>query len=123
MTPDQIEECLRNFTGSEEWVQYSPTLFPTVVLTDGARFVAQECGAFWLMDTISSHLPKVNDHFAVITLSRTGTQAVLTIADDDPASVIYAKQEFEYTDFPLDGIKMYAAYDGTYWCLMLRTEY
>ena len=51
---------LAQFTGTEAYHRWSP-LFPRMVLTDGAMFVAKHggtSGAFWLMDAIVSHQPK-----------------------------------------------------------------
>lgn len=51
----QIKSDLSQFTGSSTFTKFSP-LFPNVVLTEGAEFLADECGAYWLMDMIASHL-------------------------------------------------------------------
>ncbi len=32
-------------------------------------------------------------------------------------------QGINYTDFPLDEIKLYVCYDGEFWCVMLPSEY
>jgi hypothetical protein len=42
---------LRQFTGSEHWYRHG--LVRTVVFTDGAKYVADEAGAYWLLDTIA----------------------------------------------------------------------
>lgn len=47
------EKVLGNFTGTENWHKYS-AIMPKVLLTDGALYVANEGGAFWLMDIIGS---------------------------------------------------------------------
>jgi hypothetical protein len=49
------------------------------------------------------------------------SRAVLTYEDGNGNT--YAKQEIEYTDFPLEEIKVYACWDGTHWMLMLPSEY
>jgi len=40
-----------HFTGSEHW--YRHALNRDVLLTDGAKHVADEGGAYWLLDTIA----------------------------------------------------------------------
>ena len=120
---NEIEEHLPYFTGTEEWYRYSP-LFPNVLLTEGAAYIADSCDAFWLMDVISSHIPSIKgDQFAIAKLVRTGSSAVFTLADDEPAGVLYAKQNIEYTDFPLDEIRFYVIKDSENWTILLPSEY
>jgi hypothetical protein len=57
----------------------------------------------------------------VANLKVNGTRAVLTI--DDGNGNVYAKQNIEYTDFPLNEIKLYCSFDGEYWVIMLTSEY
>jgi hypothetical protein len=50
---------LAGFTGTTKWHRWSP-LFPKMVMTDGALYVAENAGkhgAFWLMDAIASYQP------------------------------------------------------------------
>ena len=42
---------LRQFTGSENWHRHG--LVPSVLLTDGAKYVADAGGAYWLLDEIA----------------------------------------------------------------------
>ena len=121
-TPAEIQAELPNFFGTEHWYQYSP-IFKNVLLTDGAKYIAEECGAYWLMDAIASYLGQITDQFVIATLTRTGTKARLILADDEPANQVYATQEIEYTDFPLDTLKLYAIYDGENWVILLTSEY
>lgn len=114
-----------NFYGTEEYHQYS-ALFRNVLLTDGAKFIADECGAFWLADAIASHLPQINDDFAVAHLCVFPEGgARLTIEDGNDN--ILAQQDLPYTDFPLDEITLYVAAqpieDKTFFVIMLTSEY
>ena len=124
-TPTEILIDLDQFTGTEMWHRYSPALFPNVRLTDGAAYLAEECGAYWLMDVISSYLPGIQnqDYFVVVKLVKNGDAAVVTLADDEPPTQVFAKQEISFTDFPLDAIKLYASYDGKHWIILLPSEY
>ena len=124
---EEIQAELPNFYGTEQYHRYSPVvLFPNVLLTDGALFIAEECGAYWLMDVISSHLPSISDAgdtFAVAFLTKGKKGAKFTLTDDVPPTITYAKQNIEYTDFPLDEIKFYVSFNGEYWVIMLTSEY
>lgn len=120
---DQIKLALRQFTGSASFLRYSPSLFPQAVITEGVEYMADECQAYWLLDAISSHLPSVKDDFAVVILTVDDGKALLTIADDSPANKVYVMQGIDYTDFPLDEIKLYVSFDGEYWTILLPSEY
>ena len=55
------QAVLAGFSGTEEYHRYSP-LFRRMLLTDGAKYVADNGGghgAYWLMDAIASHQPKL----------------------------------------------------------------
>ena len=120
---DQIKSELAQFTGTEEYHRFSP-LFRNVLLTDGAKYLAEECGAYWLMDVIASHLPSVKDHFAIAILTKTeGDKAFFTLQDDVPFKAMFAHQSIEFTDFPLDEIKLYVIRDGGHWVILLPSEY
>ena len=121
---DQIKSELAQFTGTEEYHRFSP-LFRNVLLTDGALYLAEECGAYWFMDVIASHLPSVTeDHFAVAILTKTeGDKAFFTLQDDVPFKAMFAHQSIEFTDFPLDEIKLYVIRDGGHWVILLPSEY
>lgn len=91
-------------------------------MTDGTKYLSEKAHCFWLIDAIASHLPKhFHDYFCVASLNVNGTSAVLKI--DDGNGNVYATQNIEYTDFPLNEIKLYCSFDGEYWVIMLRTEY
>ena len=49
------------------------------------------------------------------------SSAVLKI--DDGNGYVYATQNIEYTDFPLNEIKLYCCFDGEHWVIMLTSEY
>ena len=119
---------LSQFTGTEQWHRYSTLLFPNVLLTDGAKYVAEEAGAYWLMDMISSHLPavrKTDSHFAIAQLVKGKKGAKFMLLPDIPCDdhEVFATQKIEYTDFPLDEIKFYVSYDGQSWTILLPSEY
>ena len=111
-TAAEIQSALLQFSGSDTFTKWSP-LFPGSVITDGALYVAEECGAYWLMDAIASwqHDPKVKgEEFQVWQLTRyvtSGEERWDLIADDGNGNQL-ALQAIEFSDFPLAGIKFFA---------------
>lgn len=124
MTPAELQETLRHFFGTEEYHRYS-MLFRNVLLTDGAKFLADEAGAHWLMDAIASHLPSVpkDEHFVVVQFWVQDTAGSLSLQDDVPPTHVYAQQVIAFTDFPLPEIKLYVTRTEDHWLIMLPSEY
>ena len=61
----ELEIELGHFTGTMEWHKWS-ILYPRFVLTDGAKYLADKAGAYWLMDIIGSYQPRLlsaGEHF------------------------------------------------------------
>ena len=125
MTKDQLLDGLRNFYGTEHYYLHLPGL----VITDGVKFLADNAHCYWLLDMVWSYLPalrKSRDTFFVVVLTKEGVEtpgAVFSIQDDVPPSKTYATQAIEFTDFPLDEIKMYLIRAGEDAVLMLPKEY
>ena len=121
MTKDQLLEELRNFYGTEHYYRHMPGL----VITDGVKFLADAAGAYWLLDMVWSHMPSIpkSEGFVLVTLKRTHHRAVFQMQDDDPPQNVYATQDIECADFPLDEIKMYLIRDESGFVLLLQTEY
>lgn len=112
---------LQQFTGTEAYHRWS-ILFPRFVLTDGAKYVADEAGAYWLMDAIASHINAYyTETFALARLVVKDSKAVLTIEDGNDG--VLAKQDIEYTDFPLGEVKLYMQPQDDLWVIMLPSEY
>jgi hypothetical protein len=113
---------LAGFNGSD--VHYVHPLF-RFRYTEGVRHVATHGGAWWLLDAIASWQPKLKKRrdlgFQVWTLRRTPDKgrdsADLGCTDGNKNHVL--TQHVEYTDFPLDEIKLYWI-DGV---LLLPSEY
>ena len=121
MTKDEILNKLPNFYGTENYHRWS-VLFRNFVLTDGAKFIADECGAYWLMDAIASYLSRYRDNgFAVAELKKHKTGFVLTIEDGDYSAL--AQQPIEYSDFPLDEITLFVCQMDDLWVIMRTSEY
>lgn len=95
------------FTGTEQWHRHG--LVRSVTYTDGARYVAETAGAYWLLDkiaTVGTMDPAVRkEGFQVWRLAVKGDSATL-IAEDGDDNVIYS-EEISYTDFPAPGVTLW----------------
>jgi len=96
---------LRNFTGTEKWYK---TAFGGLLYTDGVKYLADQAGAYWLIDIIASAQSQMGDiPFQVWRLHVSKKKLGLVLATDgDDKLRIYA-QKIPYTDFPLDEIELY----------------
>jgi hypothetical protein len=122
-TMEELKSSLDGFYGTENWYQWSP-LFKNFLLTEGTKYLAEEVGAYWLMDAIASHLPNFRakaDGFAVAILTVKDHSAVLDIQDGNYNSIV--KQTIEYTDFPEGEIKLFVEDGGTKWVILLPGEH
>jgi hypothetical protein len=118
MNSNELKSNLGQFIGTENFHRITSRH----ILTDGSKYLAEQAQCFWLMDAIASHLPKYfHDYFAVAELKVKGNSATLTL--DDGNGNVFARQSIEYTDFPLNEIKLYCSFDGEYWVIMLISEY
>jgi len=121
----EIKNAMPHYYGTQQYYRWS-MLFRKFVLTDGAHMIAEDAEAYWLMDAIASHaMEHPKEEFQLYTLTVKDNKAILT--GDDGNNKIFAKQEFEYTDFPLDNIKFYCvlgSIDGVHpqWVIMLPSE-
>jgi len=122
--PDDIRSRLAQATGTTHYWRVFPEN-DKFLLTDGAKDMAEICGAYWLITAVFSWQCEetvIREPFQVWKLQfnnkTKGDDAVLTCEDGNNKEL--ARQEIEYTDFPLhEGIKLYL--DGG--VLMLPSEY
>jgi len=114
---------LNYFSGTERYYR----IMPNVLMTDGAKFVADKGGAYWLMTAIASYLPEFSEKetfiVANLTVSRSESSCTALLKLDDGNDNLLAEQFIEYTDFELDAIKLNACYNGDMWVIMLPREY
>ncbi|HRE43168.1 MAG TPA: hypothetical protein PKY87_04275 [Terricaulis sp.] len=108
MSPKRLRpHDLLNFTGSEHW--YRHPLWPSITYTDGARYVAEAGGAYWLLDAIVSHQhdPKVRSQdFQVWKLIVADDRSALLSCEDGDHALI-TSQAIAFTDFPLPDITLW----------------
>ena len=121
LSPSELSANLAQFIGSESYHRTHPRL----LATDGARYLAEHAGAFWLLDLIWSVLPKINDDFAVLELTRKeGTsEATAHLHDGREPRTTFHRQHIPYSDFPLEHVKLYMQDAGGEWVVMLTGEY
>ena len=114
-----LVSTLAQFTGSEEFFRYHSRC----LLTEGARYLAEQAGCFWLLDVYASHLAAIStdEYFTCLKFKRQDDEGTVVI--DDGNGVVLAEQEIPYTDFPLTEIKLYGCWSGEFWTLMLPSEY
>src|ERR1700728_3269690 len=104
------EADLDQFTGSEHW--YRHALNRNVLFTDGAKHVADEGGAYWLLDSIA--IAQLCDRriaaeeFQVWKLAVRPDRTATLTCEDGNYKIVFSK-EIEHTDFPLDEITLYFA--------------
>ena len=123
MTTTLWSQQLSQFSGTEHYYK----IMPNVLMTDGAKFVADNGEAYWLMIAIASYLPNFTntESFIVanLTVTNTGSSRSALLKLDDGNDNILIEQHIAYTDFALDEMKLYACYTGDNWVIMLPREY
>lgn len=106
LKPNSGMTDLGNFTGTEHW--YRHPLMSSITYTDGAKYVADEGGAHWLLDKIATLqlVPKVKaEEFQVWNLKVANDKAELVCGDGNN-NVVY-QEKIEFTDFPEPGITLW----------------
>jgi hypothetical protein len=112
------EELLRNlagFTGTEHYYNYG-----ALKLTDGIKYMADNCHSYWLLDAICSYQPELKGKpsFQIWKLEVKDSKAILTMQEDSDQPIL-VRQDIDFTDFPLPEIELWLI-DGV---LILPSEY
>lgn len=98
---------LAEFTGSETFYRHG--LNRNIVYTQGVQYVAEEGGAFWLVDEVASGQlnPIIQKHdFQVWKLKKTSPHTAILTVEDGDYNEIFAKP-IGFTDFPLDSMEFW----------------
>ena len=94
---------LMQFTGSLQWFRHG--IVRDVLFTDGAKYVADQGGAYWLLDEIAlaQRYDKrvAGEEFQLWKLTVKDDRTAVLTCDDGNGKVV------EYTDFPLPEISLY----------------
>ena len=120
-TPAELLSHLAQCTGTEQYHRTHPGL----LATDGAKYLADAAGAYWLLDITWSVLPKIADEFAVLEprLEEGTSRAEVLIHNGRKPKTVYCRQGIPYTDFPLPSVKLYIQENGLERVVMLPGEY
>jgi hypothetical protein len=117
MTKDAelIKSDLSQFSGSENWYRHG--INRNVLFTDGAKYVADAGGAYWLLDEIAIIQPYdkavAAEEFQVWKLTVRPDRTATLTCDDGNGRIVFTK-EIEFTDFPLDTITLWFANNTIY---------
>ena len=107
-TKTLIKADLRQFTGSEHW--YRHALNRKVLFTDGAKYVADTGGAYWLLDEIALIQPYdkaiAAEEFQLWKLKVSSDHTATLTCENGNGTTVFTKA-IEYTDFPLPEITLY----------------
>jgi hypothetical protein len=124
-TKEELLDSLSSFSGSERF--YAHRLLQTTInLTEGVRFLIREAECTWLIDAIASYQPEIKKsgnqmlkEFQIWELTRQQECEFLLICKEDSETPPSYTQKIEFSDFPLDNIKLWLC-DTT---LLLPSEY
>ena len=108
MTNTLDKAILRQFTGTEKWYRHG--LARKVLFTDGAKYVADEAGAYWLLDEIafSQSLKRVAaEEFQLWKLKVNLNDHTARLVCEDGNGNAVLRKRIPYTDFPLEEIELY----------------
>jgi hypothetical protein len=112
MTKTLDKADLRQFTGTEQWYRHG--LNRKVLFTDGVKYVADQGGAYWLIDEIAIIQPYnkrvAAEEFQVWKLVVRPDQTATLTCSDGNGNTVFTKP-IEYTDFPLNEITFYFCND------------
>src|SRR5690348_14242329 len=104
MSNDLNTADLAHFTGSEKF--YRHPLVRRVVYTEGAQYVAEHGGAYWLLDKIAamqlSDLRTQEFQVWKFTVDLQKHTGVINVEDGNGGEIY--SEKIEYTDFPLPEI-------------------
>lgn len=127
--PKTIAEVLPDlgqYYGTLGYLRHRPFGGPSILLTDGARYVAETAGAFWLMDEIARGCKEwllEGTGFVVVRLRVEENSSAKLVVEDGNDNVLHEKAIW-FTDFPRPGIEFYLqGGDGVEPVLMLKSEY
>jgi len=102
------DDDLKQFTGTERW--YRSGMNGKVLYTEGAKYVADVAGAYWLLDEIALSQCTVRrvsrEAFQVWRLSVRPDHSATLTCEDGNYNVIHTRK-IGFTDFPLDRITLW----------------
>ena len=104
LTDDQLSQ----FTGSEHWYRHG--LARDILFTDGAKYIADHGGAFWLLDEIAfaqrGQKRVAAQEFQVWKLAVKPDHTATLACEDGNGRTVFHKA-IEYTDFPVECVELW----------------
>jgi hypothetical protein len=99
---------MSQFTGTGHWYRFG--LDPRITCTDGAKYVADTAGAYWLLDEIAlaQRFEKTvaNKRFQVWKLEVKDDDSATLICEDGNGKVVFTRA-IPFTDFPNEGVTLW----------------
>jgi hypothetical protein len=105
---------LDRFNGSDHWYRHG--VIRRITFTDGAKFVADRAGAYWLLDEIAfgQYVSYVkNEEFQCWKLRKNENHSATLTCDDRNGNIVFTKA-IPFTNFPLDEITLWFENDVIY---------
>lgn len=98
------ENELNQFTGTEHWYKH----LSGYLYTDGVLYMAQEGGAFWLVDKIllTTRAKKDLQEFGAWKLKVNEDSTAILVCEDGNYNELY-REKIEWTDFSLKRIDLW----------------
>lgn len=110
--PKTIQDLdLSGFYGTEQY--HVQPLYRRMQYTDGIAFIAETCGAYWLLDILGTEIhPKLEKWggFLVIKLHTTDDSKMSITVTDGDYKKLYQKN-IDYTDFPKGELELFMEND------------
>jgi hypothetical protein len=101
-------DVMNQFTGSEHWYRFG--IVPDITCTDGAKYVADTAGAYWLLDeiAIAQRFEKsvAAEEFQVWKLNVKDDNSATLTCEDGNDNVVFSKP-IPFTDFPKEGVTLW----------------
>ena len=126
------QDELRRFTGDLD--RYRHSLNRCVIYTPGVKHLAERAGAYWLIDLIASYFGSEVMKQAIADDERLASMQFWRLDVDDTGKAVAScpadgseepaiTQVIPFTDFPLNQVDIWAAFDGEHWTLYLPSEH
>lgn len=123
---------LQQFTG--DLMRYQYPLNKRVIYTPGVKFVADQGGAYLLIDEIALSFGTAEMRRAMARDPRLETlqfwrldvnndRSARLTARADSGVESFINRRIPYTDFPMEYVDIWAGHDGRYWTLYLPSEH
>lgn len=99
-----LEDDLKQFTGTTRHYRHPLGLR----YTDGIHYLAEQAGAYWLIDLVASYQPQLaTTPFQLWTLTKHTDESATVTMQEDSNLRPRVRQEIPYTDFPLHRLNWY----------------